>query len=61
MLYAHLFLSRYGIATVLQIHGTAMAAALLNILMAKIEKSLIKQSEAKPLVWNWYYYDLFCL
>ena len=38
-----------------------MAAAFPNILMAKIEKSLIKQSRAKPVVWKWYFYDLFCL
>ena len=49
----------------LQIHGTAMgtkmAVAFANIFMAKTEKTILRQSTKKPLVWKRFIDDIFCL
>ena len=49
----------------LQTHGTAMgtkmAVAFANIFMAKIETTLIQQSETKPKEWRRYIDDIFSL
>ena len=49
----------------LQTHGTVMrtrmAVSFANIFMAKIETTLIQQSEAKPKEWRRYIDDIFCL
>ena len=47
----------------LQTHGTAMgtkmAVSFANIFMAKIETTLIRQSETKPKEWRRYIHDIF--
>lgn len=39
--------------------GTKMAVSFANIFMAKIETTLIQQSETKPKEWRWYIDDIF--
>ena len=41
--------------------GTKMAVSSVNIFMAKIETSLIQQSETKPKEWTRYIDDIFPL
>ena len=41
--------------------GTKMAIAFTNILMAKIERQILRQSSKKPLVWKRYIDDVFSL
>ena len=49
----------------LQTHGTAMgtkmAVAFANIFMASIEKEILRQSVNKPLTWERFIDDVFCL
>ena len=49
----------------LQTHGTAMgtkmAVSFANIFMAKVETTLIQQSETKPKEWRRYIDDIFSL
>jgi len=41
--------------------GTKMAVSFANIFMAKIETTLIQQSETKPKEWRWYIDDIVSL